>query len=206
MRAWQEAWGKITEKRRLGMADFFELLKTRRSIRDFQDREVPTDLVREIIKDTCLAPSSGNGQPWKFIVINNRNKIRQLSDESKRNILSYIEKDPASFLKKYEAALRNQAFNVFYNAPCVVYIVGSREVRSLWVDCALAACYFMFSAAARGLGTCWVDLGSEIRSPEILKEIGLPAECRIVAPVALGYPKSIPSPSERKADILKMIV
>jgi len=187
------------------MADLFELLKTRRSIRDYQDREVSMDLVREIIKDTCLAPSSGNGQPWKFIVVNNRNKVRQLSDESKRNILSYIEKDPASLLKKYEAALRNKAFNVFYNAPCVVYIVGSREVRSLWVDCALAACYFMFSAAARGLGTCWVDLGSEIRSPEILKEVGLPEECRIVAPIALGYPKSIPSPPERKAEILKMI-
>jgi len=187
------------------MADLFELLKTRRSIRDFQDREVSMDLVREIIKDTCMAPSSGNGQPWKFIVVNNRDKIRQLSDESKRNLLAHIEKDPASFLKKYEAALRNKAFNVFYNAPCVVYIVGSREVRSLWVDCALAACYFMFSAAARGLGTCWVDLGSEIRSPEILKEVGLPEECRIVAPIALGYPKSIPSPPERKAEILKMI-
>jgi len=187
------------------MADFFELLKTRRSIRDFQDKEVSMDLVREIISDTCMAPSSGNGQPWKFIVVNNRNKIRKLSEESKKNLLSSIEKDPASPLKKYEAALRNKDFNVFYNAPCLVYIVGAKEVRSLWVDCALAACYFMFSASARGLGTCWVNLGSEIRSPEILKELGLPEECRIVAPMALGYPQSIPSPSERQAEILKII-
>ena len=187
------------------MADFFELLNTRRSIRDFQDRGVPIDLVRAIIKDTCMAPSSGNGQPWKFIVVNNLNKIRELSDESKKNLLSSIEKDPASPLKKYEAALRNKDFNVFYNAPCLVYIGGAKEVRSLWVDCALAACYFMFSAAARGLGTCWVDLGSQIRSPEILKKIGLPEECQIVAPMALGYPKSIPSPPERRAEILRII-
>jgi nitroreductase len=187
------------------MADFFELLKTRRSIRDFQDKEVSMDLVREIIRDTCMAPSSGNGQPWKFIVVNNRNKIRQLSEESKKNLLSSIEKDPASPLKKYEAALRNKDFNVFYNAPCLVYIVGAKEVRSLWVDCALAACYFMFSASARGLGTCWVNLGSEIRSPEILKELGLSEECRIVAPMALGYPKNVPSLPARTPEILKII-
>ena len=187
------------------MADFFELLKTRRSIRDFEKREVSLDLVQEIIRDTCMAPSSGNGQPWKFIIVNNREKIRKLSDESKKNFVALIEKDPSSPLKKYEAGLRSKEFNVFYNAPCLVYIVGSKEVRSLWIDCALAACYFMFSAAARGLGTCWVDLGSQVRSPEILKEIGLPETCQIVAPMALGYPKSIPSPSERKAEILKII-
>jgi nitroreductase len=187
------------------MADFFELLKTRRSIRDFQDKRVPIELVKAIIQDSCMAPSSGNGQPWKFVAVNDRNRIRELSDESKRNLLFLIEKDPASPLKKYEAALRNKDFNVFYNAPCLVYIVGAKEVRSLWVDCALAACYFMFSAAARGLGTCWVDLGSQVRSPEILKQIGLPEEFQIVAPIALGYPKSIPSTSERKAEILKII-
>ena len=187
------------------MADFFELLKTRRSIREFQAKKVPLELVKEIINNACMAPSSGNGQPWRFIVVNDRNKIRELSDESKKNLLFLIEKDPASPLKKYEDALRNQDFNVFYNAPCLVYIGGAKEVRSLWVDCALAACYFMFSAAARGLGTCWVDLGSQIRSPEILKQIGLPEEFQIVAPMALGYPKSIPSPSERRAEILKII-
>ena len=188
------------------MADFFELLKNRRSIRDFQDREVSLDLVQEIVRDTCMAPSSGNGQPWKFIIVNNQEVIKKLSDESKKNFVALIEKDPSSPLKKYEAGLRSKEFNVFYNALCLVYIVGDKEVRSLGVDCALAACYFMLSAAARGLGTCWVNLGSEIKNPEILREIGLPDSCRIVAPMILGYPKSIPSPSERKPDVLKIVV
>ena len=187
------------------MSDFFELLKTRRSIRDFQDREVSLDLVQEIVKDTCMAPSSGNGQPWKFIIVNHREMIRKLSDESKKNFVALIEKDPSSPLKKYEAGLRSKEFNVFYNAPCLVYFVGAKEVRSLWIDCALAACYFMFSAAARGLGTCWVNLGSEINNPDIRREIGLPDSCRIVAPMILGYPQSIPSPSERKPEILKIV-
>jgi len=188
------------------MIDFPELLQKRRSIRDFQDKEVPPELVREIIQDACLAPSAGNGQPWKFIVIHNRDWIRRLSEESKKNNLSQIEKDPNSPMKKYEARLRDKDFNVFYNAPCLVYIAGSRDVRSLAVDCALAACYFMFAATARGLGTCWVALGAELRDPLILKAVGLPESSRIVAPIILGYPKSVPAAPGRNApEILKTL-
>ena len=188
------------------MADFAELLRKRRSIRDFQEKEVPPTVVREIIQDAYLAPSAGNGQPWKFIVIHNRDWIRRLSEESKKNNLAQIEKDPSSPIKKYEARLRDKDFNVFYNAPCLVYIVGSRDVRSLAVDCALAASYFMFAATARGLGTCWVALGGDLRDPLILKGVGLPESCRIVAPIILGYPKGIPAaPARNDPGILKTL-
>jgi nitroreductase len=188
------------------MADFFELLKTRRSVRDYQEKEVPLELVQEIIRDSCMAPSSGNGQPWKFIIVNNREWIRKLSDESKKNLVSLIENDPDSPMKKYEAALRNKSFNVFYNAPCLVYLAGKKETRSLGVDCALAACYFMLSAAARGLGTCWVHQGSDIRDPGILKAIGLPDTCKIMAPIILGYPKNPPGqPVRNQPEILRIL-
>ncbi|MCK7509371.1 MAG: hypothetical protein MZV70_38635 [Desulfobacterales bacterium] len=67
----------------------------------------------------------------------------------------------------YVAFLQNENFNVFYNAPCVIYIVGAKSVGSLDVDAALAASYIMFSAAARDLGTCWVALGANIRDPQL---------------------------------------
>src|SRR5210317_799194 len=138
------------------MPEFFELLKNRRSIRDFEDKKVPQNIINEIIKESCLAPSSGNGQPWRFIIVNDKDLIKSLSDDSKKNILSYIEKNPDSPTKKYEAALRSPEFNVFYNAHSLVFIVGSKQIRSLHVDCALAACYFMLSASARDLATCWI--------------------------------------------------
>ena len=175
------------------MTDFFELLSKRRSIRDYEDRAVFLDLVKEIIRDSCLAPSSGDGQPWRFIIVNNKEWIKKLSDESKRNILSYIELNPDAHLKKYESTLRDKHFNVFYNAPCLVYIGGSEKVRSLQVDCALAASYFMFSAAARGLGTCWVGLGTSIQDLEIRGQIEMPKDYKIVAPVVVGYPRNIPA-------------
>jgi len=127
------------------MAEFFDLLRTRRSIRDFEDKEVPLDLVLKIIRESCLAPSAQNGQPWRFIIVNNKEWIKRLSDESKKNLLAYLRENPDAPIKKYEAVLRDKHFNVFYNAPCLVYFVGSKKIRTLQVDCALAACYFIFS-------------------------------------------------------------
>lgn len=54
-----------------------------------------------------------------------------------------------------------------YDAPCLIYIAGQKDSISLDVDCTLAASYFMFSAADRGLGTCWVDLGSVIKDHDL---------------------------------------
>ena len=188
------------------MADFFELLNKRRSIRDYEDRTVSLDLVKEIIRDSCFAPSSGDGQPWRFIIVNNKEWIKKLSDESKRNILSFIETNPDAPLKKYESTLRDKDFNVFYNAQCLVYIGGSEKVRSLQVDCALAAAYFMFSAAARGLGTCWIGLGTSIQDPKVQEQVGMYNDYRIVAPIVVGYPKIIPGiPKNREANILKVV-
>jgi nitroreductase len=188
------------------MTDFFEMLKTRRSIRDFEDRDVPLDLIRDMINDATFAPSASNNQCWRFIIINNRGMIRRISDDSKRNLLQAIEENPYGPGSMYESAMRDKDFNVFYNAPCLVIICGQRHVYSLDVDCALAACYFMFSATSRGLGTCWVNLGAHIKDPELKEEIGLTEDLRIVAPIILGYPKSIPPFRPRnKPEIIKII-
>jgi nitroreductase len=188
------------------MADFFELLGKRRSVRDYKDGAVSLNLVEEIIRDSCFAPSSGDGQPWRFIVVNNKEWIKKLSDESKRNSLFFIEANPDAPLKKYESALRNKDFNVFYNAPCLVFIGGAKDIRSLQVDCALAAGYFMFSATARGLGTCWVGLGTSIQDPKVREQVGMHKDYKIVAPIVVGYPKNIPGrPKNREAKILKVV-
>jgi len=186
--------------------DFKTLLINRRSIRDFQNKEVPLSIIKEIIQESCLAPTATNGQPCQFIIIQNRDYIKKLSDESKKNLLSDLEKNPESPIKDYEPYLRDEQFNIFYNAPCLVFFIGPKEVDSLDVDCALTVAYFMFSATSRGLGTCWIGLGACIRDRNLLNEIRIPPDCRIVAPIIVGYPTSIPPASERHSpDILKVI-
>jgi len=186
--------------------DFKQLLTERRSIRDYEDREVPLPLLEEMLHDTRLAPTASNGQPCRFILVRDRERLKQLSAESKASLLDDLARNPELPLKKYEAALRDERFNVFYNAPCLVLIVGPEELYSLEVDCALTAAYFMLSATARGLGTCWIGLGAHIRSQKTLREIGVPFGYRIVAPIVVGYPVSIPAASERHApEILKIL-
>ena len=188
------------------MITFTELLKNRKAIRDFQAKDVSLDVVKEILKESCLAPSASNGQPCQFIIINNKQIMKKLSDESKKNLLQDFFKNPASLNPTYEALMKDENFNVYYNAPCLIYVIGSKSVRSLDVDCALAVSYIMFGATQRGLGTCWVHLGSYIRDQKIKAEIGMLDDCRIVAPIIIGYPKEIPAASERHApQILKIV-
>jgi len=72
------------------MDDVLNLFRKRRSIRRYLDRDVPAGVVREILRESCLAPSAMNRQPWRFSVVANRPAIRRLSDESKKNLLAEL--------------------------------------------------------------------------------------------------------------------
>ena len=109
-------------------------------------------------------------------------------------------------MKNYAPILKSPDFNVFYNAPCLVIISGVRKAAMHRVDCALCAAYFMMAAANEGLGTCWVDLGAYIESPDLRAELGLENDMRVVAPIILGYPKSVPgAPPRQPAQILAVV-
>jgi len=132
--------------------------------------------------------------------------MKRLSDESKKNLLAEMKVLRSAMLRLYKPFLKDKNFNVFYNAPCLVYITGPKDVHSVNADCSLAAAYFMFSAVERGLGTCWIDLGSHIEDAALREEIGLPKDHKIVATIIVGYPRTVPDrPSRKKPKIIKVI-
>ena len=183
-----------------------EVFKNRRSVRNFKDQPVPMEIINEIIIDSTLAPNAGNEQPWKFIIIRNREMINRISSEGKANILRRIENNPGDYAERYKKMLLNEKFNVFYNSPAVIMIIGKSDLKNLYSDCALAACYLMMSATSKGLGTCWVNFATEIKDPNILEELGLPDNHKIIAPIALGYPVKIPEiPKRKEPQILKVV-
>ena len=186
--------------------EFDELLKKRRSVRNYQDRTVPVEIIREMIIESTIAPSAGNEQPWRFIVVSDKEVLKRISDESKGSLLNRIAANPNDYARKYKGMLQNEAFNIFYNAPCLIMILGPSQLKNLYVDCALAACYFMMAATSRGLGTCWVNFATEIHDPGIRDELGMPDDCTIVAPIILGYPEKIPPiPKRREPEILRIV-
>ena len=188
------------------LSAFTSLLKNRRAIRAFENKPIPRDLIHELLQDCCLAPSSGNAQPSKFIVITNQDLIARLSDECKRNLLAEVENNPAGPLKRFESLLRNENHHVFWNAPCLIFLVGNGSQPLMEINCALAASYLMFAATARGLGTCYVGAGTRIEDDGLLAETGVVQGLTIIAPIVVGYPKAIPDPPPRKnPEIIKEI-
>lgn len=186
--------------------DFKQLVTERRAIRDFEDRAISTETLKEMVGDAIMAPNASHRQPWKFVIVNNVEAMKRISDDSKKTIIAGIEKNPDSPMKGYLAVLKDENFNVFYNAPALICVVAGMKGALNGVDCALAASYLMFSATSKGLGTCWVAQGAEVRDPDLLVELGIPEGYKIYAPIIVGYPKSIPDAPERKpVDILQVI-
>jgi len=183
-----------------------ELYRNRRSVRNYQVKPVPVEIIREIIDDSILAPSAGNEQPWEFVVVTNRDMIDRISADCKENFLERFASNPYDPAKKYEKMLQKESFHIFYHAPAVVFILGDQGVKNLVADCALAAGYIMMSATSKGLGTCWVNFGTEIKDPKLLDKLGIKGNHKIIAPLALGYPKKIPAiPTRKKPQVLKII-
>jgi nitroreductase len=186
--------------------EFSELLIKRRSVRHFLDKPVALDIINSILSDSTLAPSAGNEQPWKFIIVSKREMIDRISGVCKRSMLDRIASNPNDYAKKYEKMLQKESFHIFYHAPLVIYIIGDAHLKNLYVDCALAASYLMMSAASKGLGSCWVNFGTEIHDPALRDELGISDNHKIVAPIVLGYPERIPPvPGRNDPKILKLI-
>ena len=186
--------------------NFSEILNNRRSIRSYQDKKVPPEVINSIINDSILAPSSGNEQPWKFIIINNRNVIKRIAAESKNNILERIASNPGDAAKKYEKMLQNDSFDIYYNAPTVILILGDASLKHTNINCALAASYLMMSATSKGLGTCWVAFGTEVYDPQLIEELGIPENHKIIAPIAIGYPTKIPDILHRNDPLIIKVI
>jgi len=187
------------------MPDFFDVLYSRRSIRLYKDESIPRETIDELLKDATQAPTASNLQPWEFVVITNRDFMKQISDSCKRKMLKAVEADPNSPLKRYEASLRNTDVNVFYNAPCVIYIVAPKLAPLAIFDCSLAAANLMLSARARALGTCWIGLGAD-PEPDVRAKMNIPDDYRIVAPIIVGVPDQNPSAPPRKPPVVRALI
>lgn len=159
--------------------DILRAVKERRSIRDFQKKKIPQDLMKKLMEALIWAPSAGNLQSRKFYFITN---------ETVKKLLA-------------QAAL-NQNFLI--EAPLVIvgcsdsrisYKYGDRGINLYAIqDVALSIMGMMLVAHENGLGTIWVGAFHE---QEVAHIVRLPRHLRPVAIVAVGYPSKIPSPPPR---------
>jgi nitroreductase len=145
--------------------EILNLLKSRRSIRVYQDKPVPQDLLLQILEAGRWAATGANLQPWHFIVVTDPETRRQIGDESRFLFIksSHVEKAP------------------------VVLVLGFDTRRGKYgrYDVTLAGGNMMTMATHLGLGTCWIGAFDESKVKEILE---IPENIEVIGLITLGYP------------------
>ncbi len=139
-----------------------DLFFRRRSIRKFQNRDLPEDVVADLLKAAMAAPTAANWQPWEFIVVRDGDIKQRLAEASPF----------AGFLQ---------------DAPVVICVVGRRDNHWSVVDCALASGQLLVAAANMGLGTTYCGLDDE-REALGRKALGIPDDYILFAFIPVGYP------------------
>jgi nitroreductase len=189
-----------------------EAIRNRRCIRDYEDKPVSEGQIRRIVDAARWAPSGLNSQPWKFLVITNKEFIRRLSDLFKGYVVPVIETTGSEVFKRFLPSLRDENFNLFYNAPCLIIILGKNDVLTAHWDCAMAAQNMMLAAYSMGIGSCWIGFGmlglmQAIANREpLIDELNIPEGYKVIASLIFGYPRATPeAPQRREADIVNWI-
>ncbi len=166
-----------------------ETILNRRSTRIYDERQLSDSEVKQIIEAGLYAPSAHNCQSWHFTVIQNRDLIVKLSQESKNVLKGHPD-------ETFQKMANNPNFNIFYNAPTVVLVSGDEKGMLAETNCAAATQNMLLAAESLNIGSCWIGLvafafGGE--NGDTLKEdLKIPKDFKPYYAVSLGY-KKIPN-------------
>ncbi|MBN1832570.1 MAG: nitroreductase family protein [Deltaproteobacteria bacterium] len=161
-----------------------ETIKGRRSIRKYQDVEIPDSVIEELLDLALHTPSSMNGQPWHFIVVRRQETKTKLAEIKNRYCPVEKQMYRADFLK---------------DAPVIIVVCVDknksydREVE----NAVLATLNILLGAFSRGIGTVYMSAykpdDSRI-SEEIRKALRIPMSIAPITIIPLGYPDETPEP------------
>jgi len=179
----------------------------RRSVRNFSDKDVSDEIIKEIIRAGTYAPTAVNKQPWRFVVIKNKQLIEKYDDRAKKAFLAAYKDTENPDLVRFVQYLSKPATRIFYGAPVLILVFASPNVINEH-DCALAAENMMLAARSLGIGSCWIGLAEGLGyDMEFLKEVEVPEGHKLIAPLIFGYPakQNLKAPARNADVILKWI-
>lgn len=150
-----------------------ELLITRRSVRQFEGKEVPEEVIGKLFELCRYAPTSRNSESYYFIAIHDREKI------------------------DYLASLRKRSSSPIARAPVAVAICADPALSKRHIqDGCIAAYHFTLAAWNFGLGTCWIG---GMDSGEVKRCLDIPEDHYVATVTPLGYPSEKPELHPRKS-------
>ena len=161
-----------------------DIIHQRRAVRSYQPTRLDESTIRTLLDAAIRAPTAMHLEPWAFVVIQDAAMLKRYSDRAK--VL-------ASHSGAYVELLANPAFNIFYDAGTLIVICGKPMGPFVTADCWLAAENLMLAASAMGLGSCCIGFAVPVlNTPEVKRELSIPADVSAIAPIIVGVPSGIP--------------
>lgn len=189
------------------MNDVLNNIYSRRSVRSYTDQPVAEGDLKEIVKAGFYAPNGMNVQALRFVIVTNPEAMLRYGTTAKELSRQHFQKvaDSISDPLKKEGMMKlvrnlgNPSFNIFYNATALVMIFAAPNALTPSEDGSLAAENMMLAAASLGIGSCWIGFAAPLgRSPEIMGELDVPLDHKLIAPIIFGFPKKADmAPSQR---------
>ena len=142
--------------------DIMEVVKTRRSVREYTDRPIPKDVLERIVDAARFAPTARNVQPWEFIVVTKTETLKKIGDLAENG----------RFVAQAQA--------------CIV--VFCSDTKYYLEDGCAATQNILLAATALGIGSCWVAGDKKPYCSQVSSLLGVSAAFKLVSLIALGYP------------------
>ncbi len=156
--------------------EVYEAVRTVLAVRAFKDKPVPPDVVRRIVEAGRLTASSMNGQPWHFIVVENRDMLRQLGALAKSGP---------------------------YTAQAALAVIVAIEKTQFAVsDASRAIQSMILTAWAEGVGSNWVGFHGLISVKPL---VGIPDNVDVLAILPFGYPAKSVGQGKKKRKLLSEV-
>lgn len=179
---------------------------TRKSVRSFEKRQVPRNILKLLVREASKAPSSSNIQPWRFYVVRSK-KARDRITGFMRKALELYKADFSHLPPKLQKASR-EFYSDLGGCQNIIFLYsdnnkGGKEGNIISIS--LAAENLMLSAVDKGLGTCWV--GSLMAFENEIDKIVKPKKGeRLVGSILIGYPSEEYVPLKREKKGLEQIL
>jgi len=185
-----------------------DIIRSRRSIRRFKSELVSGKHLNLIFEAARWAPSAGNRQPWRFMVVTDPEKIRKIGEiyqKIRAAELEELTKDSPRYKVISEKVKSNFYRDIFVTAPVNIVVCGvpkeSYRMRTYVLDCSIAIQDMLLMAHALGLGSVYINFERpehEDLIKQIARMLGVSEDVKIMAILPLGYPDEQPTPPPRK--------
>lgn len=192
----------ITNQNDLKM-DVMDAIYNRHAVRSYLPQAVDRPIIEELLKAATHAPTAMHEEPWAFLIVQNPDLLKLISDKAKatkqddiRNLHFQAGSGGASHRVTPE-------IDVLHGAGTLIVIYGKPLGPFVEADCWLAAQNIMLAACAQGLGSCVVGMTVvALNEPNMKETLNVPAEMKAFAPIVIGYPHGDIWPAIRKKPLI----